>query len=551
MKKLVFLFVCIILILGITSCNNKSTSAYDGIIETYTSFLTLKQNGEALPEAKDETESLLARIADECEDPTMCGYAVKDIDLDGKKELVLMRKDSKILALFTEKDGKPVLLLDVIGSAAISPDGTVYYYEYDKDKGSTTQIKIISDGALAGYEHGFDAATETFYKIEAGVRTEITRDELIDLDTMFTKTVNDFKYITKTAGLRFIGAIPEENTSPAADFSSYDAILSSFKTMVEAYPDFTKGNWVRGDFDTLFSYENDSDYYTFNSLFSAGASFMPTSTRYGNEFAKDGEKDYGYSIKDLDGDGTDELILLTAKYDIIAIFTQKDGCPHLLDSYYNQRYAYIDEAGLIHVKKETGGLTSRDAECYLYSVGKGKLECRFGIGYKVNIYLEKEGFYKTDGKSSEPLTKAEWEALDKEYSIKPYDYSYTEYTKTHANLAFISLFDPPALSNEYAGRYTNSQYIAGDTLTLSDISDTSLSFSFYSVTRKDTSLDSEILTSTDVGTATKLNGVYMIESDTVKGHITLGVGHIWLNVTESTDKAIEARCYLFDVKESK
>ena len=46
--------------------------------------------------------------------------------------------------------------------------------------------------------------------------------------------------------------------------------------------------------------------------------------------------DLGYSLKDLTGDGSDELILLSKEYKIFAVYSIVDGKPKLLDRYWDR-----------------------------------------------------------------------------------------------------------------------------------------------------------------------------------------------------------------------
>ena len=73
-------------------------------------------------------------------------------------------------------------------------------------------------------------------------------------------------------------------------------------------------------------------------------------------------KAMGYALKDLNGDGVVELILLNYDYKIAAIFTTVDGKPYLLDHYWDGKSGYVDHTGKIYVKEGS----DTDAICSVY-----------------------------------------------------------------------------------------------------------------------------------------------------------------------------------------
>ena len=51
------------------------------------------------------------------------------------------------------------------------------------------------------------------------------------------------------------------------------------------------------------------------------------------------------------------------------------------------------------------------------------------MGFNINVYLEKEGWYKTDRYTEIPITDEEGMALYEQYGVLPYDYSNEEYIR--------------------------------------------------------------------------------------------------------------------------
>ena len=62
----------------------------------------------------------------------------------------------------------------------------------------------------------------------------------------------------------------------------------------------------------------------------------------------------GYAMKDLNGDGTSELLLLREDFELLAILTLVDGKPVLLDSVQRRYHCSVDENGLIHTQESSG-----------------------------------------------------------------------------------------------------------------------------------------------------------------------------------------------------
>ncbi len=59
---------------------------------------------------------------------------------------------------------------------------------------------------------------------------------------------------------------------------------------------------------------------------------------------------YGYALKDLNGDGSDELMLLLKNNAVLAVFSTADGKPKLLDRFWDRYYCCdIDKSCLLYI----------------------------------------------------------------------------------------------------------------------------------------------------------------------------------------------------------
>ena len=122
MKKTVVILLCFLLLFGAASCaptvgdgengtkpnqdpsSTVAWSSYADIITEYTALLEKRINGEALAEpnaSADEITVALLGIVRETADPSIMGYATKDINGDGDEELVIVfSPDDRLLSLW-------------------------------------------------------------------------------------------------------------------------------------------------------------------------------------------------------------------------------------------------------------------------------------------------------------------------------------------------------------------------------------------------------------------------------------------------------------------
>ena len=547
-----------------TTAQNETVAklSYDAVIEKYTELLISKKNNESIaapnPSA-DDIEFALYDIVYDCTDPSVMGYATKDINGDGDDELVLLNKSNKIYAIFTLKDNVPELLLKTDHmSTAIYSDGTIYASrKYIKEDGEYTYIKKIVGGKLEGLEYGVrvEGESASCYKIENGIEKEITVHERDQIAGSIQHIMFNPMVSTKKTGFRFVPAIADDttpNNAPIADFSSYEGVLSAYKIIVESFSEYSQSDWVNGKFDALFKISDNETYDIFHKLFYYGIEGRPTETYFGQDYAKDGDNAYGYAKKDLNRDGVEELILLNDNYEIFAIFTKSDGKAVFLDGVCG---VWVDENGHLYKEISTGGVVSRDGEAFVFEIDGTALKTLVGVGYRVNVFLQKEGWYKTEGNSKTDISKEEGEALYAEYDILPSGYSDGEYTRTFSGIEFVPLFEYAAASQKHINTYSNLIFVNGNAITVSSASYNEVSFSikfFHTVGKFDseTNPEPEVYTVTITGNALRDGNRYSFEIDGVKGYIELSVNSLWVTVTQSENEHVMLKSYLFDYPEN-
>ncbi len=259
----------------------------------------------------------------ETEDYTSFGYVRKDLNGDGTEELVLLTDDGNLVALFTLCRGKPVLLR------------SSYYPRY---RGYLNQDGLVMEKGSSGA----DVIDFSFYRIDASTGQLVFIEAIgleghtEDLQIIYYHQIGEQKtYISEAAyhtlvteGL-YASFGREENQNVLGDafvplfdtlsFSSYGDVLAVFRRLLMC-EDSIRPGMKYTEMETLYYGEllpqikNENDKAILDELFHDAANYRFTAVP-------------AYALKDLDGDGQDELILLTADKWVFGLFTMENGVP--------------------------------------------------------------------------------------------------------------------------------------------------------------------------------------------------------------------------------
>lgn len=195
-----------------------------------------------------------------------------------------------------------------------------------------------------------------------------------------------------------------------ADYSSLLALMPDICSAVLYYDNYI-------DYTQVFGITDEQEIEQFNHLL---GSLQRFSLRYEKaEFIPS----VGYDIKDLNGDGIDELVLLTNDYEIIAIFTTVDERPYLLDHYWDRKKCSIGENGIISISG-SGGADVHMYETYRIADDGRSLELilSFGLGgheWVGDIAVQK--YYKMVNSEKIAISEAEFDALYAEHPFRGRD----------------------------------------------------------------------------------------------------------------------------------
>lgn len=422
-------------------------SMYDDIVDDFKNLILYKYINEELPPRGDNDPyyfDALYEVAGLFDPTTEMGYAFKDINDDKYVELMLIGRDSRLYAIFTIIDNAPALVTTFQkGMGYLSPDGIIFYNtkEFDANGGQIflgNHITRLVGGELVGIAYGwidtdsdFSTEDDSLYYCagEDGIRNEMTYEEYKILRSLYEHFWDYPTRLTKLSGLKFNPTLlNSSNPQTPADFSTYDAIINTFGLMHSdvAGGKYVRTDWISSEYDLGMIFNSNEDYVLYNKLIAA-CTLVQNSSKAA----------FGYAVKDLNGDGVDELILLESKFYVLAIFTQVDGTPVLLDTYTDLRSACIDADGLIHVKQRIIPGNKKDYEYFVYEVKGAELVCKTAIGVKYSPEGAQDSWYKTvDGVTSD-IEQTEWDALYAEYSIDIGTMAFNEYTELNSGLEFV------------------------------------------------------------------------------------------------------------------
>ncbi len=122
---------------------------------------------------------------------------------------------------------------------------------------------------------------------------------------------------------------------------------------------------------------------------------------------------FGYILKDLNGDGTRELIWVSSDYSVIfAVFTVRDGKPQLLDAFWSRYRCVVLDSGTLYT------LGSGGADTFTYEKSEIDLSEETGLKAIKQFGSENGNYYETVDGDSVTIDKARFDELLSEYPFE-------------------------------------------------------------------------------------------------------------------------------------
>ncbi|MBO5512485.1 MAG: hypothetical protein J6B24_12185 [Clostridia bacterium] len=581
LAALVGVLLCAAALLTCTSCGTPKLSyeeqktAYNGIIAEYTALLTAKQNGETLtaPDTTgmDEGEAAISEAVYTAVNinnfPEDMAYTYWDMDGNGTLELLLMTSPPILKAIFTLDGETPVLL----GHA---DENVMWYYStkgeliriheaLEEEQGDNTLTYARVTGTALTEDTSFGVTYEIkdgkrpitgYYEMVDGEKQTIDKERYDSLTKVYNALWDDANlYEDKlNTPCMFFPLAEGDETPPPADFSSYEAVKSTFKEML-AYLPQVNAKWPTGKLDACFTYDSDEEFRVYNYLMLMARLYIPDNGAF-SEVLEGGEKAYGYCETDVNGDGVDELLLMTDDYRIFSIFTTVKGKVVYMEEYadFARKWGMssVDgEGNFYSIKTATDGL-GRERAIFTFT-SDGKLTKTLHI--KEVFMSENDGYFKFENGEQIRLTEEEYRTLKEDYDkLDSSRYgSGGESVRNCTDITFTPLFEIPSATHIPTDDPWAPMGLSDvRSLDLIQVGDETVSFTFNWAEYNEEGYKESTGQLQDV-TATLTDGKYVFEKNGVTGYLEFGVYKIWLVVESSENEHILPRAYLFDHRNEK
>ena len=334
--------------------------------------------------------------------------------------------------------------------------------------------------------------------------------------------------------------IPEKQPSSEIsastdDVLNYDDIITMYKQIVNLYPSYTEEKMLSNQCDGIDSILNEKTKELYKKLFISGYRFYLE--KYAYKYQEDGRNYFGYTITDLNKNGSEELILLTDLYDIIAVFSMEENQPKLLlDNYEGNCYCRIDEQGRFYTQHSE----SSDLYTQIYSLNEYD-DLILDEKYLCVLYnnIDHDECYDITTGEKIRISKSQW--TDNTHGWV-YGYNAGIITKTNARFNFIRLFEELHLylPDIYTWNWNSSQFYDNEnTLFISNLTDRTVSIALY-----DTPLGSYREKASINAT---LNGnIATFDTEEISGRLEFGLDIIWLIIDESNISDVPCGTFLYD-----
>ena len=234
--------------------------------------------------------------------------------------------------------------------------------------------------------------------------------------------------------------IPSDNAEEE-NVSDYSKILNMYRGIIEILPNYVDSKEAMDNYCSEMGIVDEEEKELFKEIF--GSTF---------DFKKSLPYKFscGYAIKDLNGDGVDELVLLNNEYYIIAVFSYADAKPVLLGNYRTRHSAWIDEKGWIHENGSGGADNSMNA-VYKIADGGASIELIAEFGTNGHEWIGDTAYTKyyklVNGEKAE-ITESEYNNLSEQYCNYLGSVKGAAATKAYSGLEFISMFTESEIAME-------------------------------------------------------------------------------------------------------
>jgi hypothetical protein len=381
-------------------------------------------------------------------------YKIEKLDDSSSRFYIYDKNGNVVLEDETDLPLKISMLGDNIVDIAIGERVVASHKYYDVGNNVFSEYYsyvVASSGSLVAYVDNIESADDpvlivrdmfdnkAFFKSFSLNWAPGRKDYPVD-SASFTENEGELSviYWSERPAIRFYTVLPIRNESVDYEkkyLADYDSILKVYRTMVNSFDEVDVN--FHAFITELFGPQSNMEVEWLYAIYSSGELLYPGRGK-DNIHAPYYKQKCGYAIKDLNGDGVDELVLLNSDYTIVAIFSTVHGRPVLFGNYWERHKCYIDGEGLIH---ESGSSGADVGSHKIFRIAKdGATELIEEYGRDGHEWIDGEAvdkYYRIGhGEEKVYITKEEYDSLSAKYG----KFTSKAYTRENSGLEFTPLF---------------------------------------------------------------------------------------------------------------
>lgn len=399
MKKAMLILLCLIILLVTVSCD-KDDKTYvemshnNNSADEIQSLQKISDNGSGQPENNESIQTKQYK------------YFYKAIDENPydkwlKSELEKGERAEKTIYAEYLAFWKDELVFTIESGEAIFGDNEQY-----KQWKSDIQQWLVSSQEILKNE--MDMMNCSLAQLEVIIpHCEMVRQKVIDTKKFlyYYQVYNTFiSYADIEINWSYKDS--EQDDKINVTFDTYDSIIATYKKLVEITPDIIDEKELYNENVSNLFYINEAQMDWFSRLTTSIAIFYPKDTE---GLKNNGYDDFGYAVKDINGDNSDELILMLSDGTIIAIFTISNNVPVLLDTFRNRYFCSLNSNGDVFILGSNGAAQTVNRKYTIDSfTGSLLLICEYGTEESDTITGE-TNFYVDIGSEKNYLTESKYD----------------------------------------------------------------------------------------------------------------------------------------------
>jgi len=421
MKKIIALLITLAMTLPLASCRLKDSVLTPPPTNADSEETTTAETPET-PPAEVVREDTYFKITKPS--PTTFAYEI----YDPKGNVILSSAIDRQLNLSMLGDS---IVVVTIGINEPTDDGITFFCDVQSGRISEaySSLMLYTEDVVISRKRSADGMTVVAKPLFGN---EVYVEYLLEDIASTPYPIRSFEFVNGMLCLEYVPkwdgncsvVIPvlEPDGNYFADYGSIVALANDLRTVMRYEADQLR-------FQELFGITDTQQGEWFDDLNSSLLDF------YGSPDLRFTE--VKYAVKDLNGDGIFELILIRdygGNYEVIAIFSTVDGKPFLLDHFWNRKKCYIGHDGLIYICGSNGADSNSRTMCRI-AEGGASLEVidEFGLdGHEWIDGVAVQTYYKLENGEKISISEEEYQELSMKY---PYPYAYL--TKDSAMLEVV------------------------------------------------------------------------------------------------------------------